>query len=307
MHLFDFMKGIKNKDLPKFLVFTGSEYAIMEIYINQLCNQFKIKRTAISAVNQVVKKQRVVSLIGENNLYVCKYDTNFAKQEKEWENINSKLGDNYLILILNTIDKRGKFYKQFENVVVEFNEQDFNTVVAMLKKQITLKNSNLERLIAGCGNNYSKCLLEVEKIKCLATVRNVDYDTAYETLLKEGTIHEIQDAKLQEFTNAVMTRDKSCFSKYKALILNNEPNMIILTWLYNAVRNQLSVQTVNSPSQESTGLKYFFIKECLDRKGYFTTKQLLAFLDTIRYCEQGIKLGWMEDTLSVDYILASVL
>ena len=307
MQLFDLMSGIKNKNLPKFLVFTGTEYAIMEIYIEQFIKNYKLKRTNINNVSQVVKKQRVVSLIGDSNLYVCKYDTEFTKQEKEWEQISAKLGNNYLILVLSNIDKRGKFYKQFEEVSVEFAEQDFNTVVSMVSKKIKLNNENIKRLIVGCANNYSKCLLEIEKIKCLSVVRNIDYDTAYKILLSEGTIYEVQESKLQEFTNAVLTKDKSCFSKYKALLRNNEPNMIILTWLYNAVRNQLSVQTVNTPTQETTGLKYFFIKECLDRKGYFTTKQLVNFLDTIRYCEQGIKLGWMEESNSVDYILASVL
>ncbi len=307
MQLFDLMSGIKNKNLPKFLVFTGPEYAIMEIYIQQLVNRYKLNKTNITVVNQVVKKQRVVSLIGDNNLYICRYDTDFTKQEKEWTDVDKKLGNNFLILILSSIDKRGKFYKQFENVIVEFTEQDFNTVSSMVEKQIQINKQHVERLVTSCGNNYSKCLLEIDKIKCLAKVRSLDVDTAYETLLKEGTIYELQESKLQEFTNAVMTRDVSCFSKYKALIRNNEPNMIIITWLYNAVRNQLCVQTVANPTQATTGLKYFFIKECLDRKGYYTTKQLVNFLNVIRYCEQGIKLGWLEDSLSVDYILASVL
>ena len=177
----------------------------------------------------------------------------------------------------------------------------------MTKKQVNIAPHNLERLVTGCGNNYSKCLLEIDKIKCLSKVRNITEDQAYVDLVNDGAIYEIQESKLQEFTNAVMTKDISCFSKYKALIRNNEPNMIIITWLYNAVRNQLSVQTVGNANQETTGLKYFFIKECLDRKGYYTNKELLHFLDIIRYCEQGIKLGWMEDVNSVEYILASVM
>ena len=307
MQLFDLMSSIKNKTLPRFLVFSGSEYAIMNIYINQIANQYKLNKRLITTVDEVIKKQRVISLIGDNNLYICRYDNNFVKQEKEWLGVNNKLGNNYLILILTNFDKRGKFYKQFESVCVEFLEQDFNTVLSMTKKQVNIAPHNLERLVTGCGNNYSKCLLEIDKIKCLSKVRNITEDQAYVDLVNDGAIYEIQESKLQEFTNAVMTKDISCFSKYKALIRNNEPNMIIITWLYNAVRNQLSVQTVGNANQETTGLKYFFIKECLDRKGYYTNKELLHFLDIIRYCEQGIKLGWMEDVNSVEYILASVM
>ena len=143
MQLFDLMTGIKNKTLPKFLVFTGPEYAIMDIYIQQFVKQYKLTKTNITTVNQVVKKQRVVSLIGDNNLYVCRYDTDFVKQDKEWVDINKKLGNNYLILILANIDKRGKFYKQFEEVSVEFTEQDFNTVVCMVSKQISLTKQHI--------------------------------------------------------------------------------------------------------------------------------------------------------------------
>jgi DNA polymerase III delta subunit len=307
MNLFELMTGIKLKNLPKFLVFCGPEYAIMDIYVDKIAQTFNLKRANISNVQQVVKPQRAISLIGDNNLYICRYDTDFIKNEKSWSNIDAKLGSNKLILICGNLDKRGKFYKSFENNLTEFVEQDHTTVVSMVNKQIDLDAKYVERLVTGCENNYSRCLLEINKIKSLANAKKLTSNEAYENLLKDGTICEVQDSKLQEFTNSVLTRNSNCFAQYKALIRSGEPNMIILTWLYNAVRNQLSVQTVNKPTVEILGISYFFIKECQDRQGYYTNKELRKFLDVIRYCEQGIKLGWMEDSLCIDYILASVM
>lgn len=308
MQLFELQQAIKVKfEVPNLLVFTGSEYAIIELYINQICSQLNLNRQNISRVDQVIKPHGIINILGDKKLYICRYDVDFTKKENLWNGINTKLGSNYLILILSSVDNRSKFSKQFSHNIVEFNEQPVNTVEIMLQNKIKLTKPNLQRLMLGCKYNYSKIVLEIEKIKTLSKVRNISEDAAYELLLTDGTICEAQDTKLQEFIDSVMNKNPRCFSLYRALINNNESNLTMIAWLYNAVRNQLSVQTVVNPNTETTGLNYFFIKECLGRKNIYTNSELVNFLKLIKYCEQGIKNGNMEEQNSVNYILVNAL
>lgn len=307
MNLFELQQEIKTKHIPKFLVFTGNEYAIINLYINQISKQHNLMVQNISRIDQVIKQHAIVNILGANLLYVCRYDIDFVKNEKLWQNIDAKLGTNYLILILSSVDNRSKFSKCFEKRIVEFNEQSPDTVKLMLNNQIKLIPEHLERLMKGCNFNYSKIVLEIDKIKNLAKVRNLDDDDAYEQLLIDKTICESQDSKLQEFVDNVMCKRTDSFRIYKGLIENGESNLTIIAWLYNAIRNQLSVQTVNNPSADTTGLNFYFIKECLSRKGIYTVSELLQALKIIKYCEQGIKNGLIEEQSSVNYILVNLL
>ena len=307
MTLFELQQKIKNNDLPRFLIFTGTEYAIINLYLDQIQKMYKLKRQNIQKISQVVQKQKIISITGENNLYVCRYDLEFTRNEKDWKYINSSVKDNYLIMIQLTLDKRGKFYKQFEDVCVEFSEQDDATLSLMLKNKIKLPEKQLKELIDGCGKNYSRCILEIDKVKHLSQLLDISEEKSYDKLVSDGTICQEVQSELPKFINAVMTRDVSCYDLYHRLQLNGESNIVILTWLYNAVKNQLIVQSVNKASQDTTGLSYFFIKECLDRKGFFTTRQLMSMLYLIKSCEQGIKNGLFEEPLVIDYILVNIL
>lgn len=307
MTLFELQKNIKQQNLPNFLIFTGTEYAIIELYLDMIAKRGNLEKISLSTASQIVQKQKIVSIIKSNCLYVCRYDFDFLKKEKDWSYINKSVGNNILILVYTNLDKRGKFYKQFENNIVDFGEQSEDTIKLMLKPKTTLSNESLNRLILGCGKNYSKCILEIDKINILSNIKNITHEQAYNILLKDGTIHEELESKLPEFTNAVLMKNLQCYQLYNALQKSGESNIVILSWLYNAVRNQLSVQTVQKANTESTGLNYFFIKECLDRKGYYTVSELLNFLKIIKFCEQGLKNGLLEESILIDYILVNVL
>lgn len=307
MKLFELQQAIKNHKIPKFLIFTGNEYAIIELYIQQICKQFNLMRQNVNAVDQIIKPHAIMNILKTNTLYVCRYDNNFVKQEGLWKNIDAKLTDNYFILILSNIDNRSKLSKYFEKRIVEFSEQTPDTVALMIGNLIKLSKAHLQQLMVGCKYNYSKLTLEIDKIKTLSAVRNITQDEAYELLLKDGAIIEATDTKLQEFIDCVMNKKRKCFKLYENLIENGETNLVILAWLYNAVRNQLSVQTVSNPTAETTGLNFFFIKECLSRKGIYTTKELLNMLSVIKFCEQGMKNGNIDQQYIIDYILVNAL
>ena len=94
---------------------------------------------------------------------------------------------------------------------------------------------------------------------------------------------------------------------YNNLRDNGVSNIQIIGWLYNGIRNQLVYQTVNNPTTQTTGLNYFALKQAAENRGNFTTKELTNALTVLRNVEQGIKMGTIEEPISIEYILAEIL
>ena len=308
MELFELQGKIKTNTLPKFVIMMGDEYAIINLYLDKISKVLNRKITYIDDVSSIITKSKVISLIEPNKLYVCRYDKNFLTNENAWKNIYSNLKDSYLIVVYTDIDKRGKFYKQFSKEIVVFEEQPKETLKAMLKSQIHLKDENLELLMQGCTNSYSRCLLEIDKIKNFAKVENInDYDYAFNHLLKSGVISNDFINITFDFINMVVERNKKCYDIYNKLVLAGESNIKLLSLLYSAFRNQLIVQTVNGATPETTGLTKYAIYQANLRKNKYSNNELDSVLNQIMTLEQGIKNGTFDESIVIDYLLINTL
>lgn len=305
MELFKLQEAIKTKNVPHLLIFMGTEYEISKLYLRQIQKITKREIFVIPNASNILSRNKVVSITNTDNLYVCRYDKDILTNEKLWERMEN-LGDVMLILQFHALDKRSKFYKRFEEYIVDFCEQDDNTLSIMLTPVCRLNDNNKKHLMTGCSNNYGRCLLEIDKINTYAKIHNISVDVAYEELTKQKVIHRDVELQLQEFMQMIMTRDTKVFS-YLQTIKDNNSTMVVIAWLYNAVRNQLIVETLNRPATANTGLNYYFIKECLGRKNYYSQNELLNALSLIRETEQGIKLGTMEEQNALEYLLVQIV
>ena len=297
---------IKNKDLPKMLVFVGNEYAIINEYIDQICKVLKLEKYSVASACSVLTPNKVMTLTQKNRLYVSKYEKQIQTSEKNWEYVKN-LGNNYLIVVLTQIDKRGKFYKHFEENVIEFDTLNADAIYLATQKKVGLKKDLLYRLIQSCDNNYGRVLLEIQKIKAYSEELHCSEQESYEKLLSLGVIYEEPTSKIQEFTKCVLFGDYKCFSILEQLKRNNESAFVLLAWLYNNIRNQLIVQTMKNVSPQATGINYYAIKECLERKGYYSIKELISALQVLKRVEQGLKNGLYEEDWAIDYALINIL
>lgn len=307
MELFELQTKIKTNTLPKFMIFSGEEYAIINIYLEKISKVLGRKLTFINEVSSILSKSKVISLVEPNRLYVCRYDKTFVTNENLWKNIQSTLKDSYLVVVYIDVDKRGKFYKSFSKDIVVFEEQPKETLKSMVRAQIPLNDKNLDILIQGCNNNYSRCLLEIDKIKNYAKSENEDYNNAFEHLFEIGVISNEFTNITFDFVNKVAERDKKCYDIYYKLVLSGESNIKILSLLYTTFRNQLIVQTVTGVTVENTGLTKYAIYQANIRKNKYTNKELNYILDIIMKLEQGIKNGAFEESIVIDYLLAHIL
>ena len=242
------------------------------------------------------------------------------KQENVWNEINPN--ENIIIFKYNNLDKRNKFYKQFENNIVEFNKLSDEVLTKYIQKELpTLNEANCKKLIDICNSNYNQILLEVDKIQqylktnIIYTIQNGTISNNNETndafieLEKQGVFHkEISDITFT-FIEKVITRDiKQVYELQKQLKQIGESNIKLLSLLYNNFKIILLIQSCKSNDIcKTTGLKGNEVYYNKDKTGYYSIGELVRALRIIQKTEEGIKTGKIDEQISIDYVLNNIL
>ena len=214
MNLPELQKQIINKQLDNLYIFIGEEIAIQKIYINKIAEVKNLEIQYVEEFKQIYNSLKVNNLFNTKKLYIILDDLDILKQEKIWEEIDTN--GNIIIFKYNNLDKRGKFYKQFENRIVEFEKLSSEVLTKYIQKEIPLNNSNCKKLIDICNGSYNQILLEVDKIKQIDNEQLNDYNDIFEYLDNCDAFHkEISDITF-EFVEKVLKRDiKQVYALYK--------------------------------------------------------------------------------------------
>lgn len=175
---------MKQGQLPKFLVFTGEEWKVQEIFIQQIAKMKNLEVRRIDTIGDIYSKLKSKSIVSRNFLYVVRDDkeimTNkelqsqigvplpFSKYEK------SILGDNILIMLASKLDKRTTFYAVIADELVEFEALSPQMLKKYIQREIDLSDVNCEKLIEICNSDYGRILLEIDKIRRYADVSLAD-------------------------------------------------------------------------------------------------------------------------------------
>lgn len=224
MNIQELQKQIIDKQLNNLYVFLGEEIAIQKIYINKIAEVKNLEIQYVEEYKQIHNSLNVNNLFNTKKLYVILDDLDILKQENVWQEINPN--ENILIFKYNNLDKRNKFYKQFETKIVEFNKLSDEVLVKYMQKEIPcLSRSNCLKLIAICDNNYNQILFELDKVKNYSKLitgntiyEAVDVDKDFPRLEEQGAFHkEISDITFT-FIEKVITRDiKAVYELQKQL------------------------------------------------------------------------------------------
>lgn len=309
MTIQDIQKQIINKQLDNVYIFTGEETAIQKIYINKLAQVNNIQIEYVDSYNQIKNRLKNTNLFNEIKLYVIIDDIEFTKAEFIWNELDYMQSSNIIIFKYNNVDKRNKFYKHYENKIVEFNKLSDDVLTHYIKKEIPLNDSNCKRLINICNSNYNQILLEIDKIKNADDARLNDYNDVFEYLDNCGAFHkEISDITF-EFIEKVLRREtKSIFNLQRQLQQIDESNIKLLSLLYTGFKTVLLIQSCKSNDIcKTTGLQYYQVKYNQDKINIYSTSELVNILKLIQYVEEGIKTGTIDETISIDYLLVNIL
>ncbi len=321
MDLSSLKSQIKSGQLNNWYVFVGPEVKAMDIYIEQMAKVRKATVQRLDEASDLVKKSRSKSFVKQAHIYILRDCKDFLSSDdlKTLIAHSEAFKDAVIIFIYAQIDKRSKLYKSSKDDIVEFEPLKSNILAKYIKKQIDLSDANCSRLIEICGADYSRILLEIDKIltykdsfnsskssKSSNTMseRTVN-DGAFEHLVNDGTIYSPSYDAIFDFVDAVLKyKPKLAFRLLQESYDSGEATLVILSNLYNSTKQLLQYQSYKGNDiANATGLTPFQIKLASGRKGIYSCGDLVYFMKKVREAEKGIKTGEIEDAVAVPYVL----
>lgn len=300
-------KQIRTGNLCPFYVFTGVEIEAQRIYINKISEITNKPIKRIEGVKEALNRR--ASILKVSNVFVCRDDIEFWKVATALENLDELLGDNILILQMTDIDKRGKASKAYADRIITFDYMDADVLYKYTQRACSLSDENAYELIDMCENDYSRILLETDKVHAYARAQGVSNDEAFNVLVQEGTITRPPKDAIFDFVDAFLRADiKRAFSLLQECKEIGEPALRIISVLYSNVKRVLQVQVCESKDIcKTTGLSAWDVKLARQTLGSWQSEDLVFFLKTFQEIEQGIKLGEIDEGESLDYLMVSVL
>lgn len=299
-------KIILNK-LPNFLIFTGTEIGVIKVYLKGITQKNKLPLTKVDSVESAIKLCSGKSFFNKRKIFWVVDDNDFITQENSWPKIKEILKDNILILYYHYSDNRLSFWKTFKEDVVVFEPMKVEVLAKQLNLDSGLCISNCIKLISLCGNDYTKCMLEIDKIRNISKAKNISIDMAFESNL--DIVCSSFDVNIFNFVDSVLTRDyKSIFYLYNILKTNNEPQIKLISLLYNGFKNVLIAQTIFNTKniKQNTGIDYYIYKKAKDKSGHYSNEEIEFLLYTLTQIDQGIKLGNIDSDIAIDYFLKNI-
>lgn len=309
MEVTELKAKIKSNTVPNFLIFTGDEWAVQKIYIQQIASRdMEVRR--IESITDILHKLRNKSFTNKHRiLYTVRDDKDIMSNPKLWGKLEKLLGKNILILLITKPDKRTKFYNQYKSSFIEFKPLNEASLKKYVQQEIDLSDKNCEKLIQVCEGNYGRILLEIDKIKHYEIRPNLYPNSIFELLLKDGTIYQPPADAIFDFVDAVLDRKvQKAYELYENCKGVGEGTLPLLSVLFNNAKAVLQVQTCTSKdTTKTTGLNGWQIMNAKKHLDAYYPEELQELLHLITACEQGIKKGTIEEQFVIDYILVNTL
>ncbi len=312
MQIHELKEQLVKKIVQPIYIFTGEEIAIMDIYINKIAETMNTKPKRVDSIGSIFRRLQNQSFANKPSCYVIRDDKDYMQQDKIWEQMNNGLlqGDNTIILVFTNLDKRSKFYKQHSDMLTEFEKLIPEILAKYIKREIGLDINKAAKFAELCDCNYSRILLECDKVKHLAQANNINIDQAYDMAIRENLIYTSPKDVIFELVDAVCKRQAiRSYTLLEELMAINENPLGAISLLYTNFRSMLLVQSAGAGVDitKRTGLTGWEVKLAKEKGVNYSVGELVKYLRLIRETEKGIKTGVIEQSMSLDYIMANVL
>ena len=306
---------IKSNTLPSILYFTGEEWEVQKIFIQQIAKVKALDTKRVESIIDVMGKFKSTSFVQQNYIYIARDDKQYMEDEKAQDILPKIIGQNMYILLLTNVDKRTKFYKANKDNIVEFEALPEKMLIKYIQRELPLSEQKCRQLITVCESDYGRILLELNKIKHYAKGMNYTQDNkvwnhVLDELLDNGTIYTPPKDAIFDFVDAILDRKDGAliFNLYEQCKAVGEATLVMISVLYNNAKALLQVQScAGSDISKSTGLTGFQIMNAKKHLERYTNGELVRMMKICIKCEQGIKTGKIEEQFAVDYILTNVI
>lgn len=304
---------IVSKNVESFYIFTGSEWEVQKLYIEQISNlRGEVRR--IDSIADVWSGLQSNSLFKKTTVYIARDDKTFMTSEELQRNLARVIGDNVYILLITSVDKRTKFYKTYKDKIIDFEPLKPEILKKYVAKHINLSANNMDRFIEVCEHDYGRCLLEIDKIKQYRIGGKFDdskkiYDYCFNELLLDGTIYQPPKEAIFDLVDAILDRKPNkSFELLDNCKTRGEATLAILSILYTNAKAVLQLQSCESKNvSESTGLSGWQIKNASKHINKYKISELVYILKLIQKVEVGIKSGKIDEGIAMDYVLVNVI
>lgn len=222
----------------------------------------------------------------------------------------------FFVFIEAEVDKRSKLYKAVSALgsCVEFAVQDEDTlkrwILGLIKKegkQITAQS--LAYLIAKTGTDMENIRMELEKLFCYC----MDKDAIQPEDIDAVCVTRIS-SHIFDMINAIADKQqKKALELYYELLALKEPPMRILFLIARQCNMLLQVKELkkkgydNKRIGEKIGLPGFIAGKYVAQAARFKTLELRRAVERCVEAEEAVKTGRMNDVMSVEILIMSVL
>ena len=222
----------------------------------------------------------------------------------------------FFIFTESEIDKRSKLFKtvQSKGYAAEFAVQDENTLkrwaASVLGKENKKITENTVQLLLGkTGTDMENIQMELEKLICYCMDRVVITDEDVEAVCTTRIQNRIFD-----MINAIAAKkQKEALELYYDLLALKEPPMRILFLIARQCNMLLQAKELKSRGHDQRsiaarlGVPPFAAGKYLTQASHFKTDVLLNAVAKCVEAEEAVKSGRMNDIMSVEILIMTVL
>lgn len=236
--------------------------------------------------------------------------------EKMAEYLTEPNETTYFVFTESEVDKRSKLFKavQSKGYAAEFAVQDENTlkrwVVSVLsKEEKKITENTVQLLLAKTGTDMENIQMELEKLICYCMDREVIGSEDVEAVCTTRISNHIFD-----MVNAIADkRQKKALELYYDLLALKEPPMRILFLIARQCNLLLQTKELKSRGHDqraiasALGVPPFVAGKYLTQASRFKTDVLKAAVVKCVKAEEAVKTGRLNDMMSVEILIMSVL
>ena len=236
--------------------------------------------------------------------------------EKLAEYLTSPCESTYFVFTESEVDKRSKLFKtvQSKGYAADFTVQDENTLKRWIAgtlgrdgKKIT--GNTVQLIISKTGTDMDNIQMELEKLICYCMDRDVVTDADVEAVCTTRISNHIFD-----MINAIADRkQKAALELYYDLLALKEPPMRILFLIARQCNMLLQAKEMKLKGHDNRtigsklGVPPFIAQKVLNQASKFKTSTLRRAVQQCVEAETAVKTGRMNDMMSVEILIMSVL
>lgn len=222
----------------------------------------------------------------------------------------------FFVFTESEVDKRSKLFKtvQSKGYAAEFAIQDEKTlmrwaagVLAKDNKKIT--ENTLQLLLSKTGTDMENIQMELEKVICYCMDREIVTDADVEAVCTTRISNHIFD-----MINAVADKQqRRALELYYDLLALKEPPMRILFLIARQCNMLLQAKELKSKGCDNRtvgsklGVAPFIASKYLNQAAKFKISTLRTAVERCVEAEEAVKTGRMNDVMSVEILIMSVL